>query len=107
MALVVKYADNIHKGFSASIAIVIASIIDYFLFDDIEFNLRFAMGSFLVMFSSVGYLMTTHSEPGHTNLSSGGINASTLTSVAQPSQSSTSNHETDRKGLDIEGGKQF
>jgi hypothetical protein len=106
--LVVKYADNIHKGFSASIAIVIASVIDYFLFNDTEMNLRFAMGSFLVILSSIGYGMMSHSETSHSH-ASGIVNSSGIISSSNSSQQPqlpNLSHEVDRKG-DIEGGKQF
>ncbi len=110
MALVVKYADNIHKGFSASIAIVIASVIDYFIFHDTEINVRFAIGSFLVILSSVVYVMISHPDSGghliHVH-GSGGIISGGISNSAQLSQGGHGNTESDRKSGDVEGGKNF
>jgi hypothetical protein len=65
VALVVKYTDNIHKGFCSSIAIVIASIINYFLFNDIEINFRFAFGSMLVVVSTLAFASLSNDAGMH------------------------------------------
>ena len=36
MAIVVKYADNILKGFATSISIIISSVISLYFLDDFE-----------------------------------------------------------------------
>lgn len=50
VAVVVKYADNILKGFATSVAIIISCIASIYLFD---FNLtvQFALGTMFVIFS--------------------------------------------------------
>jgi len=54
IAIVVKYADNILKGFANSISIILSCIVAYFLFD---FNITFIFlcGCCLVMFSTYLY----------------------------------------------------
>ena len=54
VALVIKYADNILKGFATSIAIIVSCIASAYLFGTI-INLVFALGTFLVVFSVVLY----------------------------------------------------
>ncbi|XP_059469488.1 UDP-N-acetylglucosamine transporter isoform X2 [Neocloeon triangulifer] len=54
IAMVVKYADNILKGFATSLAIVISCIASIFLFDFVVTG-QFAFGAFLVMFSIFMY----------------------------------------------------
>ena len=55
VALVVKYADNLYKGFGHSFSLVICSSISSILFDDTTVNETFLMGSFLVVASSVAF----------------------------------------------------
>ncbi|CAF0912108.1 unnamed protein product [Didymodactylos carnosus] len=50
VALVVKYADNILKGFATSSAIIISCIVSMLLFD-FHLTILFAIGSLLVIFS--------------------------------------------------------
>ncbi|CAF1320564.1 unnamed protein product, partial [Didymodactylos carnosus] len=50
VALVVKYADNILKGFATSSAIILSCIISMILFD-FQLTILFALGSLLVIFS--------------------------------------------------------
>jgi UDP-sugar transporter A1/2/3 len=50
VALVVKYADNILKGFATSAAIIISCIISMVLFD-FQLTLLFTFGTSLVIFS--------------------------------------------------------
>lgn len=54
VALVIKYADNILKGFATSIAIIVSCVASAYLFGTI-INLVFAFGTFLVVFSVVLY----------------------------------------------------
>ena len=54
VAVVVKYADNILKGFAASFSIVTSCIICYF-FLDFQPSFAFVVGSFLVLLSSYMY----------------------------------------------------
>ncbi|KAG4090274.1 nucleotide-sugar transporter [Neocallimastix lanati (nom. inval.)] len=54
IAIVVKYADNILKGFANSLSIVLSCIISYFLFD-FNITLLFIIGCGLVLLSSYLY----------------------------------------------------
>ena len=54
VALVVKYADNILKGFATSLAIVLTCVISVFLFD-FSLTARFAAGAALVLYSTYMY----------------------------------------------------
>ncbi len=54
VAVVVKYADNILKGFAASFSIITSCIISYF-FLDFQPSTAFVMGSILVLSSSYIY----------------------------------------------------
>ena len=47
-AMVVKYADNILKGFGTSLAIIISCIVSFYLFD-FSLSLQFAIGVMLVL----------------------------------------------------------
>lgn len=50
VAMVVKYADNILKGFATSLAIMITSVASIYLFN-FNLTLQFAIGALLVMIS--------------------------------------------------------
>ena len=71
VALVVKYADNIHKSFAASASILISHTLDHFLFQDITVNETFLFGSLLVTLScSVFFVLSANTSSSH-----GGLNA--------------------------------
>jgi hypothetical protein len=61
----VKYSDNLYKGFGSSIAIVIASLFNGVMFHDVSLNERFALGSFLVIVSSIAYYTLTAAPISH------------------------------------------
>lgn len=50
VAVVVKYADNILKGFATSLAIIISSVLSVYLFD-FHLSFMFILGTTLVIFS--------------------------------------------------------
>jgi len=54
VAVVVKYADNILKGFAASFSIVTSCVVCYFFFD-FKPTFLFLVGAFLVLLSSYMY----------------------------------------------------
>ncbi|KAI9018402.1 nucleotide-sugar transporter-domain-containing protein [Hyaloraphidium curvatum] len=54
VALVVKYADNILKGFATSISIILSSVASVFLFD-FHITLTFLLGSSLVIYATYLY----------------------------------------------------
>lgn len=57
VAVVVKYADNILKGYATSIAIIVSCLASVYLFDTV-INMLFAFGTFLVVVSVVLYSYT-------------------------------------------------
>lgn len=65
VALVVKYADNILKGFATSLAIVISCVASMYLFDFV-LTFQFALGAGFVIFSIFlyGYVPKTHGISG-------------------------------------------
>jgi len=54
VALVIKYADNILKGFATSIAIIVSCLASAYLFNTV-INMVFAFGTLLVVVSVVLY----------------------------------------------------
>ena len=55
VAVVVKYADNVLKGFAASASIVLSCIVSKFLLDDSTINGTFIIGAILVCSSAYVY----------------------------------------------------
>ena len=49
IAVVIKYADNILKGFATSISIVLSCILSYFILDDFVPTIYFLIGTVLVI----------------------------------------------------------
>ncbi|ORX89127.1 nucleotide-sugar transporter [Basidiobolus meristosporus CBS 931.73] len=62
VAIVVKYADNILKGFATSISIIVSSIFSIYLFD-FHITLLFVFGSSLVIYSSYMYGLDDSKKP--------------------------------------------
>jgi len=62
VALVVKYADNILKSFATSISIILSSVVAMVLFGFIP-SPQWAVGSFIVISSTILYGMTPSSTP--------------------------------------------
>lgn len=54
-AAVVKYADNVIKGFSSAIALVISSLASCYILDDSTLNLYFILGASIVIGSAMLY----------------------------------------------------
>ena len=50
VALVVKYADNIQKGFATSISILISGVVSYFMFN-LVVNQQWLMGACCVFYA--------------------------------------------------------
>ncbi|KAF6018418.1 SLC35A3 [Bugula neritina] len=55
VALVVKYADNILKGFATSISILISTLVSFYFLDDFEPSFGFFIGATLVIFATFLY----------------------------------------------------
>ncbi|KAJ3417221.1 hypothetical protein HDV05_006427 [Chytridiales sp. JEL 0842] len=62
VAVVVKYADNILKGFATSISIILSSIASVFLFD-FEITLVFTIGAALVLYATHMYGLPAKQGP--------------------------------------------
>ncbi|KAK9763282.1 UDP-galactose transporter Gms1 [Basidiobolus ranarum] len=62
VAIVVKYADNILKGFATSISIIVSSFFSIYLFD-FHITLLFIVGSSLVIYSSYMYGLDDSKKP--------------------------------------------
>jgi len=63
VALVVKYADNILKGFAVSISILISSFVSYYFLNDFEPSLGFVVGSSMVMLATFMYGVDFSKKP--------------------------------------------
>lgn len=66
VAMVVKYADNILKGFATSLAIIIACVFSMYFFD-FTISIPFVVGTILVMFSVFLYSYTKEKKPSNLN----------------------------------------
>ena len=60
VALVVKYADNILKGFATSVSIIISTVASVYLFN-FQINMQFLIGSSLVI--SAVYMYSKYPRP--------------------------------------------
>ncbi|KAI6649045.1 UDP-N-acetylglucosamine transporter isoform X1 [Oopsacas minuta] len=65
IAVVIKYADNILKGFATSISIVLSCLLSYFLLDDFIPTIYFLIGAVLVMVAVFLYSLPNTSVPPH------------------------------------------
>lgn len=66
VAMVIKYADNILKGFATSLAIVIACIFSMYFFD-FTISIQFVVGTIFVMFSVFLYSYVKEKKPPNLN----------------------------------------
>lgn len=55
VAMVVKYADNILKGFATSISIVLSTILSYYILGDFQPTFIFGLGAATVMLATILY----------------------------------------------------
>lgn len=60
VAVVVKYADNVLKGFATSLSILISAFVSAYLFGDVDINQAFLCGCLVVLASvfAFGYVPT-------------------------------------------------
>ncbi len=65
VALVVKYADNIHKGFANSASIIVSNTIDAYVFHDTDINLTYTYGSLLVVASCWAFASLSSPSQSH------------------------------------------
>ena len=89
VAVVIKYADNILKGFATSISIILSCLASVILFDTI-INLVFAVGTFLVVLAVVLYSYT----PAQSQLPTSDQNASSLSDSRSTSPKSIHSNES-------------
>lgn len=68
VAVVVKYADNILKGFATSVAIVISCVVSIFIFD-FHLSVQFSLGTILVIGSIFLYGYVPKKPETRTSLS--------------------------------------
>mmetsp|Transcript_24459 Transcript_24459/g.31612 ORF Transcript_24459/g.31612 Transcript_24459/m.31612 type:complete len:358 (-) Transcript_24459:49-1122(-) len=61
VSLVVKYADNLLKGFATSLSIVLSCVVSKFL-GDLHLTLNFVLGAFLILMASFLYGMSSFKE---------------------------------------------
>jgi solute carrier family 35 (UDP-sugar transporter), member A1/2/3 len=55
VAVVIKYADNLLKGFATSISIVLSCLVSYAVFGEVTLSARFVLGTGLVILSTLMY----------------------------------------------------
>ena len=65
IAMVIKYADNILKGFATSISIVLSCLLSYFLLNDFSPSLFFLVGAVLVIVAVFLYSLPNPPTPSH------------------------------------------
>ena len=94
VAVVIKYADNILKGFATSIAIIVSCLASVYLFDTI-IDYIFAFGTFLVVLSVVLY---SYSPASQSNLLPISVSSSSSASSSPLLSSSDSSRSASPKG---------
>ncbi|PWA17367.1 hypothetical protein CCH79_00011224, partial [Gambusia affinis] len=63
VAVVIKYADNILKGFATSVSIIVSTLISYFLLNDFNPTGVFFLGATLVIAAT--FLYGYHGKPAN------------------------------------------
>jgi UDP-sugar transporter A1/2/3 len=72
VAVTLKYADNILKGFATSISIILTALLSYFWLGDLDINYKFVIGTGLVLWSTFEYGRPSKEAPGVSILQPGG-----------------------------------
>ncbi|XP_029381404.1 solute carrier family 35 member A3b [Echeneis naucrates] len=67
VAVVIKFADNILKGFATSVSIIMSTLISYFLLEDFNPNRMFFIGAVLVIAATFLYSYEGKPASGITN----------------------------------------
>ena len=55
VAVVVKYADNVLKGFATSLSIILSALVSAVYFSDVDINSAFVLGAAVVLLSVYYY----------------------------------------------------
>lgn len=55
VAVVVKYADNVLKGFATSLSIILSALVSAVYFTDVDINSAFVLGAAVVLLSVYYY----------------------------------------------------
>lgn len=55
VAVVVKYADNVLKGFATSLSILMSCLVSFYLFGDVHINSGFLLGACVVVLAAVAF----------------------------------------------------
>jgi UDP-sugar transporter A1/2/3 len=63
VAVVVKYADNVLKGFATSLSILISSLVSWYMFHDLTVNVGFLAGAVIVLAAVYWYGYTPPVKP--------------------------------------------
>ena len=88
VAVVVKYADNILKGFATSLSIILSCIASVFLFDYV-ISLRFTVGALLVIIAIYLYGRPSSSKTSQPTLPLDSSKDSAITTTAEIVKPST------------------
>ena len=71
----VKYADNVLKGFATSISILISCGVSMYVFQDVAFNMGFVVGALVVLSAVYTYGMAPRPGGGVMTAVGGGVGA--------------------------------
>nr|CAH0103774.1 unnamed protein product [Daphnia galeata] len=63
VAAVIKYADNILKGFATSVSIILSCLCSYVILHDLNLDLTFVLGTGLVILATFIYGIQSHHAP--------------------------------------------
>uniref|UniRef100_A0A3B4XP41 Solute carrier family 35 member A3b n=1 Tax=Seriola lalandi dorsalis TaxID=1841481 RepID=A0A3B4XP41_SERLL len=77
VAVVIKYADNILKGFATSLSIIMSTLISYFLLEDFNPTRVFFVGAVLVIAATFLYGYESKPASGSTNKTETSVNSAT------------------------------
>lgn len=70
VAAVIKYADNILKGFATSVSIILSCLFSYVVFHDLNLDLTFVLGTGLVIGATFLYGVQSHQSLPSSNSNS-------------------------------------
>jgi UDP-sugar transporter A1/2/3 len=91
VAVVVKYADNIHKGFAASSSSVLTSIIDYLAFNDTNITKTWLTGTLIILAATAIFSHGQQKKAAaELQLLGGGSSSSSSSNSSSSSSSSSS-----------------